>query len=253
MRNKLRRALPAVAIFALLAVIATFSFGCTGAGADNPTSKTPFQMLQDDVSSMRSSITSNDNDISSIRGDISQMREDLDELVASGGNPANLDEILISLASIDVMLNRTMAKMIETQNDMESIEGRLEILESGGNPGSDNLLLDQISAIPVIVNDGTYDFTVRVTNIAQKPVTGRIVLTLNAYSGSCNVRSVTTAGSPDFLAAEYSPNQAAADTVTLFSEGIVMGAASARIYQFSLTLDQAEVPFEWVGLINIAE
>jgi len=236
-RKRIVGALSMLGVSVLLFPLLTMGTAC--GNEDNPTSQTPFQLLEGRVSVIELDYASSTS-LSSIAGDIIGLRADLDSLSASTGKDWTGDIGTLS-SEIDAL-----------QALLDEIGIKLATLEAGGTTTANPLELALLSASPLIVNDGSYTFIVRVTNVAAQPETGRIVLTLHAYSGSVAITSVNMLGSPSFMAAEYDPAKSAAQTITVFSDSIVIGASSSRIYEFTLVLLQGGASFEWISTLAVA-
>jgi len=220
-----------------------------GDGENGNTAQTPFQILQDRVTSIEGNYARS-TEISSIANDISGLRADLDALAATQGKDwaGDISTLQASLTSIELILL-----------DMEA---RLLDLEEGDTTPTKPLELSLLSTSPLITKSGNYSFTVRVTNTAVQPETGRIVLQLHAYSGSVGVALASavpiTGGLAFSMPAEYDPTKTATQKVTIFSDSIVVGASSSKIYEFKLVLahtenDPGEVSFEWKSTLAIAQ
>lgn len=253
-------ALSILGVGALLFPLLTMGLACDN--GNSTATQTPFQALDSRVASIEGNYARS-TEISSIANDINGLRKDIDALVATAGKDwsgdiSTLSGDIVTLTGNVSALSGNMTLLQTTLINIElallDIEARLVSLEAGGTPTTtDPLELALLSASPVIVSDGNYSFTVRVTNTAVQPETGRIVLQLYAYSGSVAVTSVGMTGSPSFMAAEYDPVQTAAKTITIFSDSIVIGASSSKIYEFTLVLDQGGAAFEWVDMLAIAQ
>jgi hypothetical protein len=92
-----------------------------------------------------------------------------------------------------------------------------------------------------------------VSNDGSSPATSTVVLELFAYSGACDVVSITMTGDPAFPSVDYNPIQTSAQTVTIFSDPVVVASGTSKIYQFTLDLDQGGVPFEWIPVVGLAD
>lgn len=236
-------ALSMLGVSVLLFPLLTMGVAC--GNGNNPSSQTPFQLLEGRVSIIELDYARS-TDLSSIAGDIIRLRDDIEDLEASTGKDWTGDISTLS-GEIDAL-----------QALLDELEAKLADFEAGGTTIANPLELALLSVSPLIVSGGSYAFTVRVTNTAIQPETGRIVLQLHAYSGSvaitsASVASTPTVGNPSFMAAEYDPAKSAAQTITVFSDSIVVGASSSKIYEFTLILNQGGASFEWISILQIAQ
>lgn len=205
-------------------------------------SKADVENLGTEVDSLASEVATLTTDIGAVESSLAGK--------ASTTSVTNLAADLTALtATVDALESPDLTSL---EASIAALEDRIEALEVGGENGT-ALSLTPVSTLPTIVNDGKYDFTVRVTNSALTPETGMIMLQLHAYSGSCAITSITMSGLPSFTAPDYDPSQSVCETVTIFSEDVVIGAGDSRIYQFSMTLDQGGVAFEWVPTLSMVD
>ncbi len=223
------------------------SGGATPAETPAPTATplSPLQELTNRVATLEDVVESNSLNVQNILDFTDLLEEDIEEIKDNVGQDWS-DEI-----------DTIMDDLADLKDDIKDLSKAING-SSGGTGGTtpppsvSTLSLTLLSTTPTIVNDGVYDFTVRVANDGSAPASGTIVVQLFAYSGACDVNDITMTGDPAFNTVDYTPIRTSAQTVTIFSEQIVVASGTSKVYQFSLDLDQGGVPFEWVPVVGLA-
>ena len=183
----------------------------TASPSPAPTVLTP-QELTTKFTELKGVVDSNSLNVNNLLGIFDQLESDIDDLKDTVGHDYSDD--------IDSIME-TLDDLKKAINQSGSSGG------SGGTtppPSSSPLTLTLLSSTPTIVNDGVYDFTVRVANDGSTPASGTIVVQLFAYSGACDVNNIIMTGDPAFNTVDYNPIQTSAQTVTIFSDQIVVAS-----------------------------
>jgi len=222
--------------------------GGTPAEEATPTATplSPLQELTNRVDTLEGVVQSQSLNVENILAFNNQLEKDIEELQDTVGEDW-ADEIDDIMADLD-----------KIQGDIKDINKALNGSGSSGGggttppPATSSLTISLLSTTPTIVNDGVYDFTVRVANDGSSPASGTIVLQLFAYSGACDVNAIAMTGDPAFNTVDYNPIRTSAQTITIFSDQVVVASGTSKIYQFSLDLDQGGIPFEWIPVVGLA-
>jgi hypothetical protein len=235
-----------LALLVALALVVGFSaVGCSRGTTTTPsTTKTPVQVLNE---STQASFSQFGDSLAKLATRVTQVE---------GKVAPDLSPITSRLTTLETQfaaLNASVRAQIESAKAQIVAEVIASIGNSSIGSTSSKLSLSVLGGMPVIVNDGLYLFTVRVTNGGSATATGNIVLQLTAKSGMTTVSAAAVVSdSVTWKEAQIKPTASSSNSITIVSDQIYLIGGSSSIYQFTLSLAQNGA-FEWTPTLTVTQ